>query len=297
MSSIGEDLLIYLKAYNAEDHAKLTQSDDVPESLIMAIYNKHKTYFEAWRKVPAEFRDASGRVPEELMKKALNGETINENTVSKNNQIPTKLAADMVAAGIMFSDADIMFITKNATQIAMLGYGLDAAKTLATDKVVRQKISEKIKTGAPLSETEKKLWRKTRENDAQTIEEDWKIHQPERYAIHIMKKLDSGKIPLEQALPEIEKYLGKTANLNRADNLYAELQRQQTRLVKMSDETKSAISALLKKNGLEHVLSTNMTERDKMGALRGTINQKAKAVKKTHLSRNMLLNRSTNSKT
>lgn len=291
MSSIGEDLLIYLKAYNAEDHAKLTQSDDVPESLIMAIYNKHKTYFEAWRKVPAEFRDASGRVPEELMKKALNGETINENTVSKNNQIPTKLAADMVAAGIMFSDADIVFITKNATQIAMLGYGLDAAKTLATDKAVRQKISEKIKTGAPLNETEKKLWRKTRENDAKTIEEDWKIHQPERYAIHIMKKLDSGKIPPELALPEIEKYIGKAVNLNRTDQLYDALQKPSARLDKMKEETKSAIINILKKQDLDN------SEATKIGMLRGTIAPKQEPTRPTTLSNEMLLNRSTNSKT
>ena len=291
MATIGEDLLTYLKAYNTEDHAKLTQSDDVPESLVTAIYNKHKTNFEAWRKVPAEFRDASGRVPEELMKKALNGETITANSVNKTNQIPENLAADMVAAGIMLSDADMSRIAKTATQIAMLGYGVEAARTLAADRTVREKISQKMQTGAPLNETEKKLWRKTRENDAKSIEEDWKINQPERYAIHIMKKFNSGKIPPELALPEIEKYIGKAVSLNRADQLYAALQKPSARLDKMKEETKSAIINIMKKQGLDNSDAT------KIGILRGTIAPKREPTRQTTLSNEMLLNRSTNSKT
>ena len=266
MATIGEDLLTYLKAYNTEDHAKLTQSDDVPESLIMAIYNKHKTYFEAWRKVPTEFRDASGRVPDELMTKALNGETINKNTVQKDKQLPeVSIVTHAQQVGIILSDADTANIASTAAHIAILGYSLDAAQKLATNKTIREKISQKLKSGQPLSEGEENLWRATRENDAKTIEEDWKMNQPERYAIHIMKKLNSGKIPPELALPEIEKYLSKTANLNRTDHLYTELQRQKARLDKMRAETKSAISTMMKEQGLDNSILT------KIGILRGTI--------------------------
>lgn len=284
MATIGEDLLTYLKAYNTEDHAKLTQSDDVPEALINAIYSKHKERFEAWRQIPMEFRDASGRVPEEIMQKAIRGETINRNTVEATTHPTTGEVLNVAAdADIALSASDMAYITDVALKITLMGYGEKAAQDLATDRVIREKLTEIIKSGTPLSNEQNKVWTLTRERDRSAIMADWKENQPERYALHLIKKMNAGKIDPDLAMSEIGTYINKTFEIQREKQLRKALQSSATRLEKMSPETKQFLVDILNRNGMDTKLLS-----EKIQALCASGTPEQTPVQKTTLSQELL---------
>lgn len=244
MTDTGTEFLNFLKANHPEDYSKLS-SDSVSDSLVNAVFSKHRERFETWMKVPEWIRNKyNGRVPEDILAAARTDPNLTEAEVKniENNRPEEKLADMMQNVG--FTAADYTAAAIIAKAITDKGYSTKAAQNLAYTRQIRHKLA--ADNPSKLTPEQKKMWCETREYDHKTIKKDWCENQPERMAVHLLKQLNRGKFDKEAALPQLDSLLNKIIQQKREKEFVECLRSPQGQLKHYTPETKEFLGELIK---------------------------------------------------
>lgn len=274
MADVGTEFTDFLKAYCLEDYNKLS-SESVTDAEINAIFSKHKSKFDAWRKIPQWQRDKYfNKVPEPLLDKAARDPNFTETDAIENEQrylekknpyspIPEALEnhpcyPQLLEQGIKITPAHIAVMKLAADEICRRGYSAQAAEELSVEKVFRKALfeqREQILGDSTLSAQEKE--QKLQENGKQldgtllrtldVAKEDLKVNQPERMLLRTLRDMQMGKIDQEQALPEIDMYVKRIILMDRMDVLAMKMNESLYQKV-LKPETKEILDYVLKEN-------------------------------------------------
>ena len=215
MNGFDDNFLDYLQANHPTDYLNACSEDAKPETL-SRIYSDYNKYFQIWIKVPLAIRNHfNGRVPEEIMRLAANGneEALRDIATGKKppkeEQVPqyfTPPPPEKVMETALF-----------ATAIAA-GYSKTAAFELSLRRMLRDSLAEKARTNT-LSDEEKKAWTQSRKDDAKTIKKDWAFCQHEKMLIHLFAQYNRGKIKKEDFLPQVVDLMQKIESCNHRHHL------------------------------------------------------------------------------
>lgn len=295
MADAGTEFLVFLKANYPEDFAKVSRNS-VSDATVNTIFAKHHQKFDAWRKVPEWLRSQyNNRVPDNILKVAQENKILTPEMVNQIEKISADLpqpasygiqGADV--ADVKFTAGDIMAIATTAKMIAAKGYAAKTAQSLAADAQVRQNLLKKCQERAAklqqivptnakairLTPAEQKLWQQTRRNDLKSIKKDWIENQPERYAVHLIKQFNAGKIDKDKALPELDILFKKVKEQNRVAEFHDLMQTPQAGTKRYTPATKELVGALLVHNEL---ISKNKEPLDKV---QSKVESKAKEAEK-----------------
>ncbi len=250
MANIGNDFLLFLKAYYPDDVAKLSD-DKVDDSVLNAILNKHKSNFEIWLQVPESIRNEYfGRVPEDILDRAKydNNLTLDEcRNIEANRYIPspyTYLPND-VAAKICFNNEDMAHINNMSDNIISKGYTYKTAMALSALSTTRDKLRELHNNGEISYQEYKDAHRKTREQQNKKIKNEWIENQPEKMLLNIAKRLERGQIDKDTALPQMFEMMSKVKEQGRDQELKNLIESPNSRYDKWSDENKALFSEIM----------------------------------------------------
>ncbi len=250
MADSGEEFLDFLKANCPEDYAKLS-AENVSDKLVTAVLFKHSAKFNLWRKVPEYIRTKYvGRIPDDIMEKLKTDPHLTDDEIKKIEKGRTDgNAVESYNGVIEFNASDAMVIGAVSAAIVKYGYSTKAAQQLAVTQQARKKLM--YDQSLPLSPEEKKsLWTQSREADHKTIKKDWIENQPERYAVHMLKKLNAGKISHDQAALQLDSLLRRVVEQGRIDNFRQALAAPSARYQHYSSETKELLGTLMVEHGL-----------------------------------------------
>lgn len=283
MADAGTEFLDFLKANHPEDYSKLS-TDSASERLINTVLIKHSGQFNVWRSVPEWIRAKyNNRVPIEILERAKidNNITATELAIIENKASQSYSSESNPDYKISFNHTDIAEIGAMAAAISKLkGYNAENAQKLAAHHQVRYKLLKNLKAKqqqnpmAKLSPQEKELYTQSRLDDYKTIKKEWIENHPERYAMHLLKKLNSGKIAPEQALPQLDNLLKSVNQKKRSENLQKLLQSPQSRYQRFSKENKELLTRMMHAHNLLPNYESNQSEK-KQTPVKNTILQKA----------------------
>jgi len=248
MADSGEEFLAFLKANCPEDYAKLS-AENVSDKLVTAVLFKHSAKFELWRKVPEYIRTKyAGRIPDDIMERLKTDPHLTDAEIKKIEKDRVD-GAENYNNVIEFNASDVMVISAVSASIVKRGYSAKAAHELAVTQQTRKKLM--YDQSLPLSPEEKKrLWAQSRETDRKTIKKDWIENQPERYAVHMLKKVNAGKISRDEAALQLDSLIKRIKEQDRIDNFRQALAEPSARYQHYSPETKELLGTLMVEHGL-----------------------------------------------
>ena len=255
------------------------------EEKIKAVVNKEECVrdYQAFQKLPdgIKARFNGTKVPEDIMEAARRDEILTLIEMDTHPEI--KRAEDARAAvrekyglpGSTDFPTDIHSEAALAVfAVAMVaGYSEYSGQRLAQQRQHREGFLEEIAailTDPKLSEADKKAklkdwlenkWLKSREDTINTIKDDWrgnpakhrKAQQPEKYLVHLLAKLDHGKISDTQRkdlMQQIADYAQMIETDGRQDKLLEYLKKRniQTKIGHFSNETRDVLANLVLHN-------------------------------------------------
>ena len=229
MADIGAEFTRYLQAYDLEAFYKLC-SDKADDSLMNAIFAKHRSEFEAWLKVPESYK-AYGRVyPPEVLESAKNdpnftssdAEKAKKEAEEKNSPyalIPLQLQNhpaydDLTSKGYNMSPAEVAAMILVAREFAKTGYSLKASEGIAADTALIRAYEKMPKT----PENRKKR-RDLQEKRLKGMKTDLEKSQPERAFVRLLRDVKCGRISEAEAIPLLNEHIQNVIKLGRLENL------------------------------------------------------------------------------
>ena len=241
MADTGTDFINFLKANHPDDYSKLS-NDNVANSLINAIINKHQSQFEIWKKVPERIRDEyNGRVPHDILEAAKtdNNLTIDEcrqieaertendihspNMYSNDNfpiAAPSSLLAHVAFKNMIFTAAEQQKIRKKAKEIKDLGYSSKAAAQRAIIEQAEAKAKKDHENGILSDEEYIKAKHNAGRKKCDIAYQDILENQPERALCKfVMKELIQKKITDEEFLQKVAELTKKIKESGREELL------------------------------------------------------------------------------
>lgn len=229
MADVGVEFTNYLKAYALEDYYKLC-GDKVEDSLMSAIYAKHHSQFDAWLKVPEQYR-VYGRVyPPEVLEQAKRDPNFTEADAEKakkqaeEKKSPYSLEPYGLADYPAYKDlsAQGFHLTPHHIAIMMLikedtykrGYSLEAS-----EKFSAQTLFIRAYEQLPQTPENKQKRRQLQEERLKNLKEDLIKSQPERAFIRLLRDVKNKKTSAYTATPVLNEYMQNIVHLNRIENL------------------------------------------------------------------------------
>ncbi len=273
MKDVGAEFTDFLKAYGSDDYYKLG-NPSITEADIDAIFARHQANFDAWRRIPAEFKDAYGRAAPYMLEKAKTDPNFTENDARKAREehhqninpyspVPKDLEAhpiyqSLIDRDIRITPAHIAAMALVANEFRKHGYSNSASEKISYESGLRKILHterQKVLEDKTLtdSEKQKQLGIIDRQIDQTLLAEDKTkkndaaINQPERMLIHMLRDTKRGKISTEDAAIQADLYIKQIIALNRMILLEKEMDGSLYQKV-LRDEQRQILAAALANN-------------------------------------------------
>ena len=249
MSDVGTEFTDFLKAYGLSDFYKLTKPS-VSDAEINTIFARYKADFDAWRKIPAKYKDAYGRAAPYMIEKAKQDPNFTESDAQKAREehreninpyspIPKDLENhplynDLLSHGQKITPAHIAAMKIAADRLRNAGYSDHVAQKVGQESILRDILFAEYKqlqqTGI-VSENGKENRKLDieREIDASRISElelkkaDARLFQPERMLMHTLRDLQRQKITKEEATLQVDLFVMQIIDMGRMPMLEEEM--------------------------------------------------------------------------
>jgi len=274
MNDVGEEFTDFLKAYGLSDYYKLSSSS-VTDAEINVIFARHKANFDAWRKVPFEFRDAYGRIPPYLLEKAKHDPNFtatdaqlakmdHDKAINPYSPIPSSLAdhpiyQDLLAHGIIMTPAHIAAMRLLEDEMRRAGYSNTTAEAVSQNSILRKGLFEErrnLSQNSSLTDYQLAELKRidtqidtTRRQDDMRKKEDASINQPERMLMHTLRDLKRREISKNDASALTDLYLKQIVATNRQSLLGAEMGKSLYQKI-LKAEQRQLLEETLKDNGI-----------------------------------------------
>ncbi|MBR2136591.1 MAG: hypothetical protein IJ852_01350 [Alphaproteobacteria bacterium] len=211
MAELDEKFKEFLKANSSKQ-----VEGDLSSEQITSLYAEYGDKFSRWLKVPETVRNYyGGRVPDYIMEAIEEGDERTKMAIASHPEMTQEQVKDLrEEQEKRENDA----LTKVLTAAVAAGYTAEAADALAQEASFRASLAEKALNGT-MTEEEKKLWAESRRHTRDIIKRDWAENQPEKYLIHVLAKLNAGKLSEEEAMPQLADLMMRIQNGGRADML------------------------------------------------------------------------------
>lgn len=159
--------------YNYPDDWRRFTASDVKEDVKTAIISRHAGHYQIWREIPEWVKNNyHDRIPSEV----LNG----------NEQVKEFVAKEVKSEKEEEKQTNDLL---NFSVLALAaGYAVETVATLSANRKTRQQLLDTY--GGQISEDLLEQWLDTRRSDIDAIRRDWKERHPEKYLLHLVKKLD-----------------------------------------------------------------------------------------------------------
>lgn len=251
MAGFSEDFLRFLKA-NFPDDYRRASVDDVKEDVVTAITSRFAHRYSLWQQIPEWVKNLyHDRIPTEV----LNGNESPQAFVQKElGNYPT-------ATKTVDESVDI------AVSLLAVGYSAEAATKISEERALRAKLL--AENGGMIPPELLALWIESRQRDIQTISEDWKNNQQEKYLLHLAKSLSREKMRAERLsdpqkqqeakmkIAAMERELKTASRLIKENGMaermvqYLRQPAQQAALHHMKPEVLGLFTDLMQKNGIK----------------------------------------------
>ena len=154
MSDVGTEFTDFLKAYGLSDFYKLTKPS-ITDAEINTIFARYKANFDAWRKIPSQFKDAYGRAAPYMIEKAKNDPNFTESDAQKAREehrqrtnpyspIPDVLAKDPFFDSFSITPAHVAAWKCMKNNLMKKDYTLGNAENLASQATKLKYQKERI---------------------------------------------------------------------------------------------------------------------------------------------------------
>lgn len=221
MAELEEKFKEFLKANSSKQ-----VDGDLSSEQITSLYAEYGEKFSRWLKVPETVRNYyGGRVPEYILEAVEEGDEVTRKTLAEHPEMTVEQVKDLQAEQ---EKRENDALTKVLTAAVAAGYTAEAANELAQEAAFRASLTEKALNGT-MTEEEKQQWAESRMHTRNIIRKDWAENQPEKYLIHVLAKLNRGKISEEEAMPQLADLMMRIQNQGRADKLDEYLQHPRIR--------------------------------------------------------------------
>lgn len=251
MAGFSEDFLRFLNA-NFPDDYRRASVDDVKEDVVTAITSRFAHRYSLWQQIPEWVKNLyHDRIPTEV----LNGNESPQTFVQKElENYPT-------ATKTVDESVDI------AVSLLAVGYSAEAATKISEERALRAKLL--AENGGMIPSELFALWIESRQRDIQTIAEDWKNNQQEKYLLHLAKSLSREKMRAERLsdsqkqqeakmkIAAMERELKTASQLIKENGMaermvqYLRQPAQQAALHHMKPEVLGLFTDLMQKNGIK----------------------------------------------
>ncbi len=159
--------------YNYPDDWRRFTASDVKEDVKTAIMSRHAGHYQIWKEIPEWVKNNyQDRIPTEV----LNG----------NKQVKEFVADEVKSEKVEETQTNEIL---NFSVVALAaGYAVDTVAALSGNRRTRQQLLEAY--GDHLPDDLLEQWLDTRRSDMEAIRRDWKERHPEKYLLHLVKRLD-----------------------------------------------------------------------------------------------------------
>ncbi len=277
MSDLDDEFKAFLKAYGlfpdlTDSNREALLSEEERNKLISNAHSQCDERFAVWKRIPLEIRERyQGKVPDWIMEIAAEGDTERMRLVEQNRDIVNKAELEKKQAedidksrkeyaemrDSMFKASEVAVAAVVGTIIAT-GYTEMAANALATERLFRDSLADKAIEGT-MSDKEKDMWRRSREETRHIIRDEWANFQPEKYLVHLLSQYNRSKIDEGRLGEKIKETVEKIRDLHRMNHLNEYLNRPQiqAKLHRFSEEkTDNLLKSSKQMNDLLKVIDT-----------------------------------------
>ena len=255
MARFSTKFLRFLEVNNPAAFKLIPKGQDVPDELYNQIIAANDSRYKLWLSIPQWIKDrCRDKIPDEVA----SGRMSVEAYVKKQEEEVKKEQKDIQDA-----------VSVGVSALAV-GYAAETAATLAENSALRESLLASA-NGEKLTPEQLLLWLESRKKDIDAIRTDWKEHHPERYLLHLAKKLSRtqkrlarAQTPEEKSVLEAEvislkeKFNNYTASLGTIDtatkqntlNFLSRLP-QQAALRHMDKDTLNLFTEAMQKQGIK----------------------------------------------
>ena len=237
--------------YNYPDDWRRFTASDVKEDVKTAIMSRHSGHYQVWKEIPEWVKNNyHDRIPSEV----LNG----------NEQVKEFVAKEVKSEKEEEKQTNEIL---NFSVVALAaGYAVETVAKLSSNRRTRQQLWDTY--GGQIPEDLLEEWLETRRSDMEAIKKDWQERHPEKYLLHLVKKLDREQKRLDRGLAidearseqkikslqkEIKSFVRKLdkkeAKLDMVD--YLRGRPQQMALRHLSSKVLGAFTELMKEQGIK----------------------------------------------
>lgn len=187
MISKYSDFERFLEANYPSAYLKIS-SEDVKEDVYFSIFSRYEARFRKWQKIPGWIKDFyRDAIPVDI----LNGNITVDDFVENLEYIFFRSPDRDVSKIRLNNYRNVVYVEEKIIErykdkIA-LGYCPAHARKLAENSYIRHCMCALCR---PLTDDERKIWRKTRKSDIHIVKEHFKKNEPEKMVFHSIKKYD-----------------------------------------------------------------------------------------------------------
>lgn len=176
MAGFSDDFLEFLKKNYPDVFLRATASN-VSDATVTSIMSRYAGRYEIWKEIPEWIKSQNnGRIPSEV----LNGNITVKDYIEKEshkNEETVKQTNEALSFGV---------------SLLALGYAAETVATLTENHTQREQLLAEA-GGGRLSKEQFASWLESRRSDVEAIRNDYKTYQPEKYAMHLARKLSRAK--------------------------------------------------------------------------------------------------------
>ncbi|MBR2300125.1 MAG: hypothetical protein IJ870_06105 [Alphaproteobacteria bacterium] len=274
MQDVGKEFTDFLKAYNPDDFYKLG-NPLISSADIDAIFDRNQANFDAWRKIPIDYKDAYGRVnPPCLIEQAKSDPNFTEEDAKRAKEehdrhhnfyspVPKDLEEHPIYHGLFergmkVTPAHIAAMTLLANELQRTGYSYKTSEKVSHEFVLRKVLfleRQKIMNDVSLSLADRndRLCfidlgiKQTRLSEDKLKKDDAAINRPERMLMHFLRDVQRGKIDSQEALVQADLYVKQIISTGRMSCLQEEMGKSLYQKV-LKDEQKQILEQALSHN-------------------------------------------------
>lgn len=240
MADFSSTFLDFLKAYDSSAYAEVTAMAPNDPKALEAFEARKNEIFAAWKdkeavweSIPQAIRDRyPGRpVPQDIMDAATRGEIDTLRALEYDASLKTAQEAREKVERVReeaqkWQDVTAQVAVDVAVAAAVVGYTMETCHVLAAGRQTREDLLAKV-GGDPkkLSEEDKKLWRKSREEGKHAVLRDVMQNMPERMLLRMLALHSRDKTDPKTFARDIAELVKRIENSGRQEKLLALLKK------------------------------------------------------------------------